>query len=192
MPNSPPFPGHKQSSAVRDNRGPERPGQPEPQTSSTWWVMSGRASPGSRPFRSSSPLCLSQLRSSKVFPTYGHRRERWARAPAAASGPAGTPHARTFTVSRLAPSSTTKSRRCPRGLFASSEASLAASSSPSPPSSRGRLGAAILLPPRRATPASRHWEPRPQPGHRPPPTPKMAPGTLPLSRSGGTHFRKVV
>lgn len=59
--------------------------------------------------------------------------------------------ARTFTVSRLAPSSTTKSRRCPQGLLASSGASSAAASSPSP-SPRGRLGAAILLlPPPRGT-----------------------------------------
>lgn len=35
----------------------------------TWWVMSGLTSPGSRPFFNSTDLCLSQLSSSKVFPT---------------------------------------------------------------------------------------------------------------------------
>lgn len=148
--------------------------------------MSGRTSPGSRPFRSSSALCLSQLRSSNVFPTYGQSIERWVRAPAAAFGPAGSPAARTFTVSRLAPSSTTKSRRGPRGRLVSSEASSASPSS----SSRGRLGAAILLPPPSAAPGTRHREHRPQAAH--PPPPKMAPGTRPLSRSGRTHFRRAV
>lgn len=62
------------------------------------------------------------------------------------ASPGPTPSVRTFTVSRLAPSSTTRSRRCPRTRLASNRTS-SSSCSFSP---RGRLGAAILSEPHNA------------------------------------------
>lgn len=47
----------------------------------TWWAMSGRTSAGSRPLRSSSALCLSQLSSSNVLPTCGRAQTGGQRLP---------------------------------------------------------------------------------------------------------------
>lgn len=67
----------------------------------------------------------------------------------ASARPGPIPFVRTFTVSRLAPSSTTRSRRCPRTRLASNRSPSSCSFS-----SRGRLGAAILSAPQRSVTAS--------------------------------------
>lgn len=71
-------PGAEADPQTRGTIAPSHlPGSPSgADPAGTWWVMSGRTSPGSRPFRSSSALCLSQLSSSNVFPTYGQSTEK--------------------------------------------------------------------------------------------------------------------